>query len=172
MVQLQDSVLTRHPYQSVWYQWLVNWRAIWYLYENVDGAWRGIVLIGNPITMLAGLPALLWCLWVSLPHKSQPRWDALAAAGLYGVSLGLWVISGKPVQFYYHYLLPGTFLMAALALALDALWRRRDARRWMAPVVLVLAVGMFGYFYPIISGAPLHHGQASFAQWMWLKSWR
>lgn len=172
MVQLQDSVLTKHPYQSVWYQWLVNWRAIWYLYENVDGDWRGIVLIGNPFTMLAGLPALLWCLWAGLPHKSQPRWDALAAVGLYGASLGLWVISGKPVQFYYHYLLPGTFLMAGLALALDALWRRRDAARWMAPVTVALAVGLFGYFYPIISGAPLHHGQASFAQWMWLKSWR
>ena len=30
-------------------------------------------------------------------------------------SLGLWIVSGKPVQFYYHYLLPGTFLIAGLA---------------------------------------------------------
>jgi dolichyl-phosphate-mannose--protein O-mannosyl transferase len=168
MVQLQESVLTRHPYQSVWYQWLLNWRSIWYLYEKVDGAQRGIVLIGNPLTMLAGLPALLWCGWVGC----RGRLEALAIAGLYIASLGMWVVSAKPVQFYYHYLLPGSFLMAGLALALDALWRRRDGWRWMAPATLLLAVGVFGYFYPIIAGAPLAHGRASFEQWMWLASWR
>ena len=34
----------------------------------------------------------------------------LAAALLYVASLALWVVAPKPVQFYYHYLLPGTFL--------------------------------------------------------------
>jgi dolichyl-phosphate-mannose--protein O-mannosyl transferase len=168
MVQLQESVLTRHPYQSVWYQWLLNWRSIWYLYEKVDGAQRGIVLIGNPFTMLAGLPALGWCVWAGC----RSRADALAGAGLYLASLGMWVVSAKPVQFYYHYLLPGSFLMAGLALALDALWRRRDGWRWGAPACLVLSVGVFGYFYPIIAGAPLDHGVASFERWMWLPSWR
>src|SRR5690606_7883667 len=40
MFQLQDSVKKPHPYRSVWYQWMINWRAIWYLYEEVDGALR------------------------------------------------------------------------------------------------------------------------------------
>lgn len=168
MLALQESVTTRHTYQSVWYQWLLNWRSIWYLYERVDGAQRGIVLIGNPLTMLAGLPALLWCLWAGW----RGRFDAAAVAGLYFASLGMWVVSAKPVQFYYHYLLPGTFLMAALALALDTLWRRRDAWRRTAAASVVLSAGMFAYFYPIISGAALHHGRPSFEQWMWLASWR
>ena len=168
MLALQESVLTRHPYQTVWYQWLVNERGIWYLYEKVDGAQRGIVLIGNPFTMLAGLPALVWCLWAGWGK----RWDALAVAGLYLACLGMWVISAKPVQFYYHYLLPGSFLMAALALALDALWQRADWWRWTAPASLTASLAMFGYFYPIIAAAPLHHGPASFEQWMWLASWR
>lgn len=170
MLQLQQSVHTRHPYQSVWYQWLLDWRAIWYLYEKVDGAQRGIVLIGNPLTMLAGLPALLWCLWAG--WRTPGRWDALAVAGLYLASLGMWAIAAKPVQFYYHYLLPGSFLMAALALALDALWRRSDGWRWTAPATLALSLALFAYFHPIIAGTPLHHGTASFEQWMWLASWR
>ena len=167
MLQLQDSVKRLHPYRSVWYQWVVNWRAIWYLYEVVDGAQRGIVLIGNPFTMLAGLPALLWALWAGLIRR---RYDALACAVLYVATLGMWAISGKPIQFYYHYLLPGTFLMACLALALDELWAR--GRRWLPRGVLAVSAGMFLYFYPIISAAKLHHGKQSFAEWMWLKSWR
>ncbi len=167
MLELQDSVKKLHPYRSVWNEWAGNWRAIWYLYEEVDGAQRGIVLIGNPFTMLAGLPAVIWCLWAGLRRR---RYDALACAVLYLVTLGLWIVSSKPIQFYYHYLLPGTFLMACLALALDALWQ--SGRRWLPLGVLAASAGMFVYFYPIISAAQLHNGKQSFAQWMWLDSWR
>jgi dolichyl-phosphate-mannose--protein O-mannosyl transferase len=169
MLKLQDSVKKLHPYRSVWYQWVFNWRAIWYLYKFVDGAQRGILLIGNPFTMLAGLPALLWCLWLGVRRK---RYDALAFVVLYALVLGLWVINGKPIQFYYHYLLPAAFLMACLALALDALWERKDRWRWIMPASVIVAAGMFVYFYPIISAAKLHHGKRSFAPYMWLDSWR
>ena len=169
MLELQDSVKKLHPYRSTWYQWIVNWRAIWYLYEVVDGAQRGILLIGNPFTMLAGLPALGWCLWTGI---RQQRNDTLAFALLYLVSIGMWVVSGKPIQFYYHYLLPGAFLMGCLALALDDLWQRRDRWRWTAPAALTLAAAMFLWFYPIISAGKLYEGRPSYVKWMWLNSWR
>ncbi len=169
MLKLQDSVVKLHPYRSVWYEWMGNVRAIWYLYREVDGAQRGIVLSGNPATMLAGLPALGWGLWAGI---TRGRRDALAFTALYAVSLGMWAVSGKPIQFYYHYLLPAAFLMALLALALDELWQRRDRWRWAAPITLVLSAALFAWFYPIISAAPLHHGRPSFEFWMWLPSWR
>jgi dolichyl-phosphate-mannose-protein mannosyltransferase len=169
MLQLQDSVTRLHPYRSVWYQWVGDWRAVWYLYEPVDGAQRGILLLGNPFSMLAGLPAVLWCLWAGVWRK---RNDALACALLYIATLGLWVVSGKPIQFYYHYLLPATFLMACLALALDAVRLRGGPWRWLPLGALAISGGMFVYFYPIISAAELHGGKQSYVQWMWLRSWR
>lgn len=169
MLQLQDSVVKLHPYRSTWPDWVINWRAVWYVYEVVDGARRGIVLIGNPFSMLAGLPALLWCLWAGVWRR---RSDALAFSGLYLAALGLWFVSDKPIQFYYHYLLPGTFLMGCLALALDAIWARGGTWRWVAAAALVVAGGIFVYFYPIISAGALYHGRPSFEKWMWLRSWR
>ena len=71
-----------------------------------------------------------------------------------------------------HYLLPSTFLMGCLALGLEALWRRADRWRWLAPAALALSCAMFAWFYPIISAAPLTEGRLSFAKWMWLDSWR
>lgn len=169
MLELQDSVKKLHPYRSVWWQWVVNWRAVWYLYEPIDGAQRGVLLIGNPFTMLAGLPALLWCLWTGLRRRNRA---ALAFAVLYLASLSLWIFSNKPIQFYYHYLLPGTFLMGCLALALDDLRRRADRWRWASWGSLAVAAGMFLWFYPIISAAKLHDGRPSYVKWMWLDSWR
>ena len=169
MIRLQDSVVRPHPYRSVWYEWMGNWRAIWYLYKNVDGAQRGVVLIGNPFTMIAGLGALVWALWTRIRHG---RSDALAFAAAYFAVMVMWPLSGKPVQFIYHYLLPSTFLMGALALALEALWRRKGRWRWLTPAALVLSIAMFAWFYPIISAAPLAKGKPAFSDWMWLDSWR
>jgi dolichyl-phosphate-mannose--protein O-mannosyl transferase len=166
MLALQEEVVTPHTYQSAWYQWVLNWRAIWYLYEPVDGAQRGVLLVGNPLTMWLGLPALAWCAWAGVKRE---RRDALAVAGLYASSLGMWIVAAKPVQFYYHYVLPSCFLIAALALALDELWRRGWRRVPLG--VLAASVALFVYFWPILSAARLD-GPDAFTRWTWLESWR
>ena len=80
--------------------------------------------------------------------------------------------NGKPIQFFYHYLLPSTFLMACLALALDDIWRRTDRWRWTALAALALATALFAWFFPILSAGPLCCGKPSFEWWMWLRTWR
>ncbi|MEO7248265.1 MAG: phospholipid carrier-dependent glycosyltransferase [Novosphingobium sp.] len=169
MIRLQDSVIKQHHYMTVWWQWVIDYRGVWYMWEPVDGAQRGVLLIGNPVSMWSGLLALVWCLWAGI---RKARYDALAFAVLYLVSIGMWVGNGKPVQFYYHYLLPGTFLMACLALAIDALWRHRDKRlRWLAMSVMAANIAVWLFFLPIISAGALA-GKQSYVTWMWLHSWR
>jgi hypothetical protein len=75
---------------SKWYQWISDWRAIWYLYEDIDGAQRGVLMVGNPVNMLLGLPAMLWCAWAGLFRQ---RWDALAVFVLYAVAFGMWIVA-------------------------------------------------------------------------------
>ncbi len=166
MATMQASVVQTHPYQSTWPDWVINWRAIWYLYEPADGAQRGVLLIGNPLTMLLGLPALGWCLWQWLVNGRAAHG---AAVLLYAVSLGLWMVADKPIQFYYHYFLPSIFLLAALALALDDL--RGAGWRKSAAAVLAASAALFAWFYPILSAAPLERTN-SFLVWTWLDSWR
>jgi dolichyl-phosphate-mannose--protein O-mannosyl transferase len=166
MLFLQDEVVKPHPYQSVWYQWIFDIRPIWYLYENTDGAQRGILMLGNPLTMLLGLVGLAWA---GVYGFAERRRDALALFVLYVVALGSWIASTKPVQFYYHYTLPSCFLMGTLALALGELWK--SGRRVIPLLVLAGSVALFAGFWPILSGAPLA-GPQSFNHWMWLDSWR
>ncbi|HEU4820707.1 MAG TPA: phospholipid carrier-dependent glycosyltransferase [Qipengyuania sp.] len=165
-IRLQESVVKRHPYMSSWPQWVLNSRSIWYLYEPVDGAQRGAVLIGNPLTILLGLPALVWAASEAILKRNSA---ATAVTVLYAVTLGFWIVSDKPVQFLYHYFLPSMALFAALALALDALWQA--GWRWLALLPLVGGIAMFAHFYPILSAAPLSGPQA-FTEWMWLNRWR
>ena len=166
MLEMQTQVPEPHPYQSQWWQWIFNGRVVWYLYEAIDGAQRGIMLIGNPLTMLAGLPALIWCGWAGI---RQNRKDCAGVALLYVASFALWIVAPKPVQFYFHYFLPAMFLSAALALATERLWQR-GAR--LLPAMLVLgALGLFAYWSPILTAAPLEDSQ-DFLRWAWIEVWR
>lgn len=165
MLQLQDSVKNPHTYMSQWWQWMANIRPIWFLYENIDGAQRGVLMLGNPFTMLAALPALLLCAWSGLKGDRL----RLLVVGAYVLLVGFWAINGKPVQFYYHYMLASCFLMAALALVLGAWWDK--GRRWPTKVTLVLAFGLGIGFYPIISAGELPR-KSSYLDYTWLDSWK
>lgn len=166
ILDLQQQVLTPHAYQSTWPQWVTNTRGIWYLYEFTDDAQRGVLLIGNPLTMLLGLPALVWCLVKGL---AKGDWARIAVVVGYGVSLGLWLIAPKPVQFYYHYVIPSIFLLGALALSLVDL---RDAGyRRTAFGVLVGSAAFFAGFFTILTAGALD-GPMSFTNWAWIEGWR
>lgn len=167
ILELQGAVLAPHAYQSTWAQWVTNTRGIWYLYEFTDNAQRGVLLIGNPLTMLLGLPALLWCLWIGLYRTD---WARLGVVVGYGVALGFWLIAPKPVQFYYHYMMPSCFLLAALALSLHDLHAIRRFR-WISWTTLAGSVGLFALFFPILTAGELD-GPMSFAKWTWLAGWR
>jgi len=167
MYGVQSSPMAAHPYQSGWQQWMLDLRPIWYLYEPINGVQRGILFIGNPVVMWAGLIALPLCLWLGLLRR---RWDMVAVSVLYAAALLPWMFIPKPVQFYYHYFLAHFFLCAALAMALDEVWLKD--RKWVTPVlVAAAATAMFVYFYPIIAARPLENDQA-FNHWMWFDSWR
>lgn len=164
---LQSQLMTPHRYMSTWQQWVLNARGIWYLYEPVDGAQRGVLLIGNPLTMLLGLPALAWCLGVGAWRRD---WARLGAVIGYAVSLGFWIAAPKPVQFYYHYFVPHFFLLAALALTCGDLARTKRGR-WAAWGIPAASAAMFAWFFPIIAALPLK-GPGSYVTWMWLDGWR
>ena len=122
-------------------------------------------LAGNRDAVFDGF---FWGLWAALFRR---RGDIAAFCVLYAATLMIWAVNGKPVQFYYHYLLPGAFLMALLAFALDALWQRKDRWRKLATLSMAATLGMFVLFFPIISGLPLPSDD-TYNFWMWLPSWR
>jgi dolichyl-phosphate-mannose--protein O-mannosyl transferase len=144
---------------------MANIRPIWFLYENVDGAQRGVLMLGNPFTMLAGLPALALCAWAGVKGDRL----RLLVVAAYALLVGFWAVNGKPVQFYYHYMLASCFLMAALALVLAEWWEL--GLRWPAKVTLVLTFGLFVGFYPIISAAKLPRTN-SYLDYTWMDSWK
>ncbi len=158
MYRQQTQVLPPHPYQSAWWGWPVDLRPIWYLYEHVDHAQRGVLMIGNPVVMLGGLAAVVACL--SSTDRQLRR-----AAAMWAASWLMWALIPKSLGFFYYYYLSSLWLPIVIAAALHRFGdRRADV------IVLVTAAGFFAYFYPILSAAPLS-GKAAFRYWAWFPSW-
>ena len=165
MYAQQTQVLPPHTYQSPWWSWPLALRPIWYLYEPVDGAQRGVLMIGNPAVMWGGLVAVLACLWAWVRSRSVA---AGAAAMLWIGGIAVWAVIPKSLGFYYYYYLPSIWLGIAIAVAFDH-WRAR--LRYWDEAFLLLAAVMFVHFYPILSAGALK-GPGSFGRWMWFDGWR
>jgi len=161
----QTQVLPPHTYQSGWWTWPLDRRPIWYLYEPVDGAIRGILMIGNPAIMWGGLVAVLACLWAWARHRQLA---AGVAAGLWIASLLIWAIIPKSLGFFYYYYLPSIWLCVVLAAAFRHYGAGRG--RYWDEAFLLLSAGLFVHFYPILAATALS-GPPAFQHWMWLSTW-
>jgi len=164
MWKLQTQALTPHNYESDWWSWPLLIRPIWYFYEPDQGAMRGVLLIGNPAIMWGGLLAVAACWWAGLREKAGVP---LFIAMLWTFSLGMWAVIPKSLGFYYYYYLPGVILCVVLAVAFHhyaARVKRND--EWY----LVLCVGLFAYFFPILAALALPDARG-FERWMWFPTW-
>jgi dolichyl-phosphate-mannose-protein mannosyltransferase len=161
----QTQVLPPHTYQSSWWSWPLMLRPIWYLYEPVDGAVRGILMIGNPAILWGGLVAVAACLGAAWRDRSV---RLFASPALWIGAYLPWLVIPKSLGFFYYYYLPSIFLCPALAVALGRYANER--RLWWSDAFVLLAIGLFVYFYPIIAATPLP-GPQGFRHWMWFSTW-
>ncbi len=166
MFHAQTQVLPPHPYQSSWWTWPLMIRPIWYLYEQADGAQRGILMLGNPAVLWSGLIAVPLCLWAGLKRGGDPRLTAVA--GLWLASMLMWAAIPKSLGFFYYSYLSTILVALPIAGAWDRFGRGRLAGWDEAWATCVL--GLFMYFLPILAAFPLA-GARSFEHWMWLRTW-
>lgn len=167
MLDLQSSPMASHTYQSVWWQWVLSLRPIWYFYEPLDGIQRGVLFIGNPAISWGGLVALALCLWAGWKGKDGALLTILL---LWAASVVFFIVIPKPVMFAYHYFPASLLLCFAISGVLDR-WFWQRGKRLLPVLCIGFCALLFVEFYPIISAAPLGDPQ-DFNRWMWLDSWR
>ncbi len=150
MYQFHASLTEPHPYQSPWWSWPVLLRPIWYeYYEAVPQVNRGILAMGNPIIWWASLPAFAAAAFRAVRTRALP--ETFLVAGFLISYLQFAFISRA--LFLYHFMPALPFLIMALAAGMARARRRVGSGPGF--VLVVLAIGWFVSFYPLLSALPI-----------------
>lgn len=173
MFSYHSQLESTHPYSSVWYEWPLIKRPIWY-YSGVitqtpqGGLREGISAFGNPAVWWVGIPAFFSMVWLWIMKKD--RTAAFLTVGYLAQYLPWFFVTRS--TFIYHYFPSVGFVVLMIMYSLLQ-WEKRMSKRTFfltAALYSVAAFGLFLLFYPVLSGQPV---EASFvAKYLrWFQSW-
>ncbi len=156
-----------HPYSSVWYQWLVDYRPILYVMESASE--RSSIRIAawlNPVLCWGGLMSLPPLVWMLFVRKDRRAGFILAG---YLSQLLPWVPVTR-LTFAYHYFPSTLFLVLSLSYFLAL--RRENERLWRSPALILVSgsAALFLLFFPVLNGLPISV-ELSARLLRWLPTW-
>lgn len=141
-----------HPDMSPAWSWPLVKRPMAYLFDVGQDGIREILAIGNPLLWGLGIIAAVYLL--VRPLRAPVRFaDVCILLGL-GLTYLPWLLVSQTRSFsFIFYFLPAVpFVYLALARLMSDLGRGRYAVNALA---VVLAAGVFAFFYPLLVGNPV-----------------
>jgi len=168
MYHYHRDLKATHPFSSPWWEWPVVARPIW-LYKG-DGLPSGyvssIVSMGNPaIWWLGGITMLFSLFTPSFWRVKGVPWLLVGFFSQYVP----WMLVPR-ITFIYHYYGCVPFLILLLGVFFAWVERDNSSLRVWRWIFLLVAMGFFVLFYPILSGETV--SKAYVARFLrWFPSW-
>ncbi len=168
MYNYHSTLDATHPYASVWYEWPLMIRPVFYYCgTTVEGLKEGISAFGNPLVWWAGVPAFIYMVYRMIRYKDG---KAMFLGFAYMVQLAPWFLVTR-CTFMYHYFPSVPFVVLMIAYTMYIMDRKEDKhwRKWIY-VYTGAAVALFFLFYPVLSGMPV---EGSYIQdgLKWMPEW-
>lgn len=174
MYSYHSTLDATHPYSSLWYEWPVIKRPVWYYSSVVSGTpgagglREGISAFGNPLVWWPGIPATLYMLWLWL--KKKDRTAAFLLTGYLAQYLPWFFVTR--ITFIYHYFPSVAFVTLMIVYSLLQMKKELSARGFLTLTVLYggAAFLLFLLFYPVLSGQAVDSAYVD--RWLrWFHSW-
>ncbi len=177
------TLTTYHPYRSNGWGWLFETRPVLFYADyprsgqlgctaGSQGCARMIFSMGNPAIWWVSIPVMVFMIYL----VAKRDWRAGALVLPFIAGLLPWLVTFKRTMFSFYALPLLPFICIAIAITIGYLLGADDAdpiRRAVGAAIcgiyLVLVVGLFFYFLPILASQTI-----PFSDWsahMWLQSW-
>lgn len=159
------GLTAEHPYRAPASTWLLMTRPVAYYFESCDdpdnppdggcsvgeGNVEEILGVGNPAIWWMVLPAYLVLAGYAV---TRADWRAATVLGFLLAQFLPWLVTNRPV--FLFYMTPAApFMCLALSYVAWRALRHDGTRRVVPPLIAVLAVGTFLFFYPVLVGLEL-----------------
>ncbi len=182
MYDYHSNLVAEHPYSSLWYQWPIMTRPVFYYANSLGNDMRqGISAFGNPLVWWAGIPAFFHMLYLIVRNKKEcakahssvsyvcrPDQNAVFLCICYLSCFLPWCFVTR-CTFMYHYF-PSVPVVVCMITYSLAQWRKHLRPRAFALLLLgyaTLALFLFALFYPVLSGQPVDkYFVADYLRWL------
>lgn len=162
MYNYHTNLTATHPYQSNWYEWLVDARPIWYYFGiNAQGNSQTIACFSNPLLTWTGLIAIIYCLVKTFYERSEDGWIILVG---FITALGPWMLLVNRCVFSYHFYPTSMFVILAIAYLCKDLDKSKVGRI-IIQIFLFLYIYLFLLFLPVTCGFPTTLSNIKSLEW-------
>lgn len=151
MFDYHSNVFDSHPYSSVWWQWPLDVRPIFYFaYTISKNVRQGISSFGNPVVWWGGLLSLFWC--INKFYKKHDKTILFLLIAFFAQFVP-WIFIPR-TTFIYHYFPCVAFLTLLFTYTFKNS-KLGEKRRNIIGIMVAVFV-LFVMFYPILSGMPIN----------------
>lgn len=166
MYNYHATLQATHPFQSVWWQWILDIRPIWYYHQVYNGLVYTISAFGNPLIWWSGLISIIYCI-IQFCRKRFGVAGIIAVC--YLTQLVPWLLVTRCV-FIYHYYPAVPFLILGLVYALSCLIQVNPLYKKRVYIFVGLCVVLFILFLPATAGFATTQSYIN-GFMRWLPSW-
>ena len=148
MYSYHANLKATHPFQSTWYQWLLDVRPVWYYIHRGNEYTSTIACFSHPLLTWIGLPSIVLVLYEALIKKNK---DALF------ISIGIlsnllpWISFVDRCVFSYHFYPTSIFIALAIVYAAKELKLHEGSKRILYGFIIVYLI-IYIMYMPIITG--------------------
>lgn len=152
MYDYHSKLEADHPFTSKWYTWPIMQKPVWFYAARFENGDVGIIsCLGNPAIWWFAIGTTLFTLIYSILEKDK------VGLMLIVMICSTWLtyaFIGR-VMFLYHYFITLPFAMLTIVFMMNklSLWKKNF--KYIMPVLSVIFLIVFIYFYPIYSGKPV-----------------
>jgi dolichyl-phosphate-mannose-protein mannosyltransferase len=158
-----------HPYLSRAWSWFPLVRPVVYFWEGDAACCSEIIGMGNPFVFWG---SLLFVPYLVLAWWRRRSWQAGAIAVPILVQYLPWLVVARPLFLFYMTPIAPFLVLAAVYSLRDLASVGAPDRRILVPTVgalIVVAVGLFVFFWPVLTGMQL--SREAWELRIWFSSW-
>jgi len=165
MFNYHSTLPDRHKFESVWYQWPIMYKPVWYYVGYHGGNLKStIVGIGNPIIWWSGLVGAAYALIKTLLKREKE--SAFILIFILCTFLP-YVFIGR-TMFMYHYFPTLPFVMLSIVALIKWITEKIKNNSFYIFYILLVVV-IFFVFYPVTAGVVTTNDYIDALKW--LSSW-
>ena len=162
MYKYHSELQAEHPYSSPWYTWPIMKRPLWfYIGRFDDGTVGTIACMGNPGIWWLSIGTAIFTLIYSIIKRDKKglmiiimiitTWLSYAAIGR--------------IMYIYHYFITLPFMMLTIVFTISRLSKWKPKIDYAIPILTLIFLGFFIYFYPVYSGRPVELERIQNTEW-------